>query len=249
MYPGVYINLYEVKVNDEDLFLVKEERAKYPSLKELRDKIRECGVYPVKDKIYGYGKDLSELRKVGFIDIKAKVFDLPQLTCKMILDGFSNNLEHSGYKVECFKFRMQAFDIKNPISLSLKEITLYPGCEFGTIFLMNPVNERLIFGIILDLKFKLELNGTPASYRDVRRFISEKYDEVKAYQMIKEIRFNTGDITPYGKRSSESSRFRMEKIKEIIDRVKERFELPNGIMATLIKEQIRIVEEGTTYGF
>ena len=243
MLVGNYVNLFEVKINEEDLILVKEERKKYPSLKELRGKIKKCRVYPFEDKVYGYGKDLSELRDLGFKDVKTIIFNLPQLTCRMILEGFSDNLEYLCYEVEPSKFRNQAFNKENPINLSIKGINLYQGCEFRTTFLMNPLLEKLFFGVILDLKFKLEIGGNSASYQDIWQFVLEKYDSARGSQFVREIKVKTGDLTPHGRRSSEASKFRYEKIIKIINNLKGSFELPNGSMATLIKEPVRVIME------
>jgi hypothetical protein len=246
MDPGVYVNIYEVKLDNENLTLVKAVRKNFPKLKNLREKIKKSKVYPLKDQVYGYGDDLSELRELGFRDFKIKTYDVPQLTCSMILDGFADQLERSGFEIESIKFRRRAFDTQKPIQLSLKEIILLQGCEFRTIFLMNPMEETLVFGIILDLKYKFEMNGSPASYYDIRKSVSEKYSSEKATEIIREIRIKTGDLTPYGRRSSESSSFRMEKIRKIVDRVDSDFILQTGVKATLMKEPIRVVEEGGT---
>jgi len=242
MPAGNFANLFVVELEREILSLVEDERSKYNSLKELR---RQCSsfIYADADKIYGYGKDLSDLKKIGFRDIRINASDIPRTTCRIILDGFCARLNSLFYKVERFTPAAQAFDIKNPIALSLPEIMLLKGCEFRTVFLKHPLEKTLMFGLIVDLKFRLECNGQPSSYFYIRNFVSRKYGDQVAREVIREIRVKTGDLTPTGRRNSEASRIRYETILDIMHKVGGKLELPTGDFASLTLEPVNIVIE------
>lgn len=235
----MYVNIFLVNLRGP-LKLFENLRKKYSSLKELREKY-SCNFYADGDKVYAYGNGASELLKIGFKEVSKTPSEIPRTTCKMILEGFCKNLQAIDYKIEFRRFKMQAFDIKNPIPLSLREIKLFKGCEFRSVYLKNILTNTLVFGIILDLKFKLECNGTPCSYADIRRFISQTYNTMKAREIVREIRVKTGDLTPTGRINAQASKFRYESILEIMKQVKDEIELPDGSIATLSKEPTPII--------
>ena len=185
------------------------------------------------DKVYAYGKEASELVKIGFRATSKDPAEIPRTTCRMILEGFCNRLRLIGYSVEPRRFIMQAFDFKNPISLSVKELRLLKGCEFRTIYLKDVLTNSLVFGLILDLRFKFEYEGESCSYADIRRLISFKYNALRARGVIREIRVKTGDITPSGRMNAQASKFRNENIMGIMKQIGDKIELPDGNEATV----------------
>lgn len=242
MAAGICTNLFLVEFGNEKLNMVEEDRKRYPSLKELRDRI-STHVYADGDKVYGCGIDLSELRRIGFKDVVKDVSEIPKTVCRIILDGFSEELASSGFKLEWRRFITQAFDIDNPIALSIPEIRLLKGCEYRTVYLRHPLEGKLVFGLIIDLKFRLEYEGQPSSYYNIRRFISQKYDEWKAREVIREIRVKTGDLTPTGRINTQASRFRYESVLNIVSRVGKELKLPTGDIAILSQKPTNIVIE------
>ena len=232
MAVGICTNLFTVDLETKTLNLVEENRSRFPSLRELRDRI-SAHVYADGDKIYGYGEDLSELRRIGFKDVVKEISEVPKLTSRLILEGFSKRLSSLRYQVEWRRFITQAFDDNRPIMLSIPEIRLLKGCVYRPVYLRDPLEGKLVFGIIIDLRFRLECEGQPSSYYDIRRFISQKYDEWKAREVIREIRVKTGDLTPIGRRNSQASKFRYESILRIVMEVGEEFKLPTGDVAML----------------
>ena len=241
MDTGIFANVFLVTFENESLNLVEQERSIYPSLKGLKSKFPN--VYSDGDKVYGYGTDLSELKKIGFRETRRKISEIPKTTCRLILEGFCNKLRLHGYDVEWRGFITQAFDTKNPIATSIQEVKLLKGCEFRTVYLRDPLEDKLVFGLILDMKFKLICEGNPASYFEVRRFVSQKYSEMDSKDVIREIRVKTGDLTPSGSRNSEASKFRYEGIMEIVKRVGKELVLPDGSRAMLAREPVRVVIE------
>ncbi|MEM3760768.1 MAG: hypothetical protein QXZ02_06645 [Candidatus Bathyarchaeia archaeon] len=240
MSAGIFTNLFIVSLENEVLSLVENERSKYQSLKRLRGQVSSF-VYADGDKIYGYGKDLSDLRKIGFKDVQINASSIPRTTCRIISDAFCERLNSLFYKIERYRPITQAFDIKNPIVLSVSEIVLLRGCEFRTVFLRHPIENRLVFGLIIDQRFRLECDGQPSSYYLVRSFVAKKYGDEMARDIIREIRVKTGDLTPLGRRNAEASRIRYENIRDIVHKVGEKIELPSGGFAKLAQEPVNIV--------
>jgi ribosomal protein S24E len=161
----------------------------------------------------------------------------------MILEGFCNKLSLIGFSIERRKFITQAFDVKNPISLSLKELRLLKGCELRTVYLKDMLTNRLVFGIILDLKFKIEYERKVYSYKQIKNIISSKYGEPISREIIREIRVKTGDLTPSGKMNAQASKFRYENILTIMERVGDKIELPDGNEAIISLQPTSIVIE------
>jgi hypothetical protein len=103
------------------------------------------------------------------------------------------------------------------------------------------LTNNLVFGLIVDLKFKLGCEGKARSYSDIWKNISQKYGTKIARDVIREIKVKTGDLTPAGKVNAQSSKFRYENIMSIVKEVGERIELPNGNKAILSLQPTPIV--------
>ncbi len=237
----ININIFPVTVNGP-LNLFQDERKKYTSLKELRRRF-SCSFYADGDRVFAYGKEASELTKIGFKPISKDPAENPKTTCRLILEGFCDKLRLIGYSVEPQRFIMQAFDVKNPIPLSVKELRLVKGCEFRTVYLKNILTNSLIFGIILDLKFKIEYDGMSCSYRNIRDIVSLSYGYVKAKDVIKEIRIKTGDLTPTGKMNAQASKFRYESILKVMEHAGGEINLPDGSKAIVSTQPTPIIIE------
>jgi hypothetical protein len=237
----INVNIFPVTINNS-LKLFEDERKKYPSLKELRANF-SCNFYADGDKIYAYGKGAQEVTKIGFKAVTKNPVEVPKTACRMILEGFCNKLQSIGYSIERRKFITQAFDVKNLIPLSLEELRLLKGCELRTVYLRDMLTNRLVFGIIVDLKFKNEYKGKACSYKDIRDIALSKYDEFMARDTIRKIRIITGDLTPSGKMNAQASKFRYEGILDIIKQVGNRIELPDGSEAMISLQPTPIVIE------
>ena len=237
----IVINIFPVTISNP-LKLFEDERKKYQSLKELRENY-SCSFYADGEKVYAYGKAASELTKIGFRALTKSPAEIPKTTCRIILEGFCNKLSLIGYKVEFRKFMTQAFDVKNPILLSLEGLRLLKGCVIRTIYLKDILTNSLVFGIILDLKFKIEYKGGSCSYRDIRNIISLSYGESKAREVIREIRVKTEDLTPSGKINTRASKFRYENILNIMKQIGSKIELPDGNEAIISLQPIPIIIE------
>jgi len=239
----INVNIFPVTITNL-LKLFEDERKKYQSLRELRERF-PCNFYADGDKVYAYGKDALEVTRIGFRAVTKSPDEVPKTTCRMILEGFCNKLYSIGFRIERRKFITQAFDVKNPILLSIKElqVRLLKGCELRTVYLKDMLTNRLVFGIILDLKFKIEYQGEACSYKQIRNIISLKYGEPSAREIIREIRVKTGDLTPSGKMNAQASKFRYENILSIMEKVGDKIELPDGNEAIVSLQPIPIVIE------
>lgn len=161
----------------------------------------------------------------------------------MILEGFRDSLNSIGYNVESRRFKMQAFDVKNPMALSIGEVQLFRGCEFRTVYLKDILTNTLIFGIILDLRFKLEYNSRSCSYAELRRIITQSEGVERSRNLIREIRVKTGDLTPSGKVNAQASKFRYENILQIMRQIGEKIVLPDGNEAKISSQPTPIIIE------
>jgi hypothetical protein len=237
----INVNIFPVIISNS-LKLFEDERKKYPSLKGLREHFL-CSFYADREKVYAYGKNASEVTKIGFKAVTKNPAEVPKTACRMILEGFCNKLCSIGYSIERKKFIAQAFDVKNPIPSSLEELYLLKGCELRTVYLKDMLTNRLVFGIILDLKFKIEYKGKACSYKHIRSIISLRHSEPIAKEIVREIRVKTGDLTPSGKMNALASKFRLENILSIIEQVGNKIELPDGNEAIVSLQPTPIVIE------
>jgi len=242
MNVGIYCNLFPVEIEDKSLNLAVIDRREYPTLRQLREELESCRVYALEDKVYGFGEDLSELLKRGFEEIQLSIYEKPKLTCRLIKEGFIDALTQKGYVVEWDRIKPRAYDIKNPISVSIPGVNVFEGCEFRVIYLKDLLTRSLCYGISLDLRYRLELNGEPASYGKIWSYVARNYNIELAKDVIREIRVHTGDLTPSGKRNAEAAKFRFEKILKIVDRVN-KFRLPTGHKVELAKTPVRVILE------
>jgi len=238
---SININIFSVKIGGA-LNIYETERKKFPSLKELRKNFT-CYFFADEEKVYAYGNGASEVTKLGFRPVSKNPTDIPKTTCRMILEGFCNKLSSIGYIIQSSKYEKEAFDQKNPIPLSLNEVQLLKGCRLRTVYLKDILTSELVFGIILDLRFRIEYEGKHCSYRDLREIISAKYDYSKAKDIIREIRVKTGDLTPTGKKNTQASKFRYENILSIVEKVGENIKLPDGTEATISLQPTPIIIE------
>lgn len=236
---GNYINLFPVTFDNTYFKVVEVERSKYPSLKELRSKLKNCSVYAVENRVYGFGSDFNELTTLGFTEVIISIQDVPKLTTAIIKDGISKRAIELGYELE-HGFANRIFDRSNPLSMLIKEVQLFKGFEFRPLYLFDRVSQKIFFSVIVDLRHRLELEGRPSSYAKINQYITSKCGENLARQVILDIRFKTGDLTPFGRRNPEASRFRLEKILEFV-RSFDTVTLYDGSKMHLSKEPIRVI--------
>ena len=236
---GNYVNIFPVAFESTHFKVVQIERREYPSLKELRSKLKNSSVYAVEDKVYGFGSNFDELTRLGFIEVEVSTQDIPKLTTLIIKDGISRCAIELGYELE-YGFANRVFDRSNPLPMLIKEVQLFRGFEFRPLYLFDRVGGKVFFSVIIDLRHRLELEEKPSSYDKIKQYVIGKYDEALANQAMLDIKFKTGDLTPFGQRNPEASRFRLEKILEFVKNFST-VTLYDGTKMYLSQEPIRII--------
>lgn len=237
---GNYVNLFPVTFERTHFKVVQIERREYPSLKELRSKLKNSSVYAVENKVYGFGSDFNELTAIGFTEVVVGIQDIPKLTTAIIKDGISKHATiELGYELE-YGFANRIFDRSNTLPMLVKEVQLFKGFEFRPLYLFDRVQRKILFFVIIDLRHRLELEGKPSSYAEINQYVTSKYGEALAHQVILDIRFKTGDLTPFGQRNPEASRFGLEKILEFVKNFSS-VTLYDGSKMYLSEKPIRII--------
>lgn len=237
---GNYLNIFGVNFNKTEFELHDVARSQYPIMKELRSKTNAI-LYPYRDRVYALSDDSSEITKLGFVPAKVTISDHPGIICFLITTAFGEKAKKLGFELG-YGFSNSAFDKQNKVQLSLNEVSLFNGFEYRAIFLKEKAANQLFFGLIVDQKFRLELQNSPTSYHKIQAYVSNNYDWQKAKDIVKEIRIKTGDYTPSGARNTESSRVRCDNIIAFMKKI-DILDMFDGSKATISSEPTRIVLE------
>ncbi len=249
---GSYANMFDVLAPNQEVQIMVIERNKYPTLRNLREEIRKSGkeiyVYsPVmSDKIYGYGKDMSWLYDKGFSLETINLYNQPKLTGRMIIEGVINRAKELGYAPQKFrqnkdiyqildenKGRLQLYNYDKFKVTSNNQIKVLMGYDLRVIFLKDPVEDKLNFGLIVDIVYSLkDVNDTPLKYHD----IISRFDR----STLREVRQIQRDLIPTGINSEVSRQRLIEDIIPFVEQLKE-IELPCGLKAEVSSTPSRII--------
>jgi len=236
---GNYVNLFPVVFEHTSFKVVQIERGKVPSLKELRVRLKDCSVYALENKVFGFGANLTELTALGFTELEVNTQEVPRLATAIIKDGISRHATKLGYELE-YGFANRVFDRSHPLPVLVKEAQLFEGFEFRPLYLFDRLGQKIFFSVIIDLRHKLELEGKSASYAQINQYVTSEYGEDLAHQVIMDIRCKTGDLNPFGRRNPEASRFRLGKILEFATKFSS-VVLYDGSKMELMQEPIRVI--------
>jgi len=244
MVIGNCTNLFLVEIEDKPLELCVADRNKFQDLRALRESLKKCRVYAYIDKVYGYGEDVTELLDKGFTRTNENIQENPHLVSRLLFEGFGDKLQDDlNFNVEWKRIKARAFDFNNIIKTSCDEVSLVKGYEFRTVFLFDSESEQIVFGLIIDLKHRFQLNNNPISLFGIRRFVLQNYNEETAKKVIRELRTKTGDITPSGSRNEEAARFRYDEIIGFVNKINT-FNLPTGHSVVLSQNPVHVNMEG-----
>lgn len=235
---GEYVNLFPVTFDRTHFRVAKTERGRYLSLEDFRKELKICSVYAIEDRLYGFGSSLEELTLLGFTESEVAIEEVPKLTTAIMKEGLFQHIARLGYEAK-HGFSDRAYDHSNPLPVSVKEVKLFRGFEFRPIYLFDELRKRIFFSLLVDLKYKLEIESNPVSFGQVNQYVTDKYGEGLAHQTIMDIRSMTGDLTPFGQRNPEASRFRLGKILQFVSEFKEAT-LFDGSGMHVSQEPIRI---------
>ena len=242
---GVYSNIFPVEIINPTIIIMVTQRKNYPSLKELREKLPMVKLYAVDDKIYGYGSEQKILSDYKFIPKELNLYEVPKLACRMIKDVFADYLKGLGYQIDIQKYRERAIDVQHPLSVSIPQIKIYKAFEYRAIYFKNPLNGKLVFGIIPDLKYNYTWDGIPSSPQDIKNYCF-KYSREKADTIIKEIMVRVGILIPGIKnnyfRNPEVLKQRFNEISEFMKQIDDNLRLfDTETKIRIHKQPIRII--------
>lgn len=239
--PGFYANLFEVIIPEREIEIMITRRSNYPSLKELRDEIETIGkkifVYAPErsDKIYGYGKDMEWLSSKGFSHGTVNLHNEPRLTGNMIFQGVIKKAEELNY-VPFFgkeKGRCRLFDWMEFKAPSNKQIKIFRGYDIRVIFLNDPMENKLTFGLIVDVAYSLkDLNEQPLDYRT----IISRYGS----NILREVRQIQRDLLPTGINREVSRQRLIEDIIPFVEKL-QKIELPCGLEVKITLDPSRVI--------
>jgi len=235
---GLYVNLFEVEFEDRDVDLMSADRSEFASLRALREELDRlkysAGVYAVSDAVYGYGSDKDKLVQFGFARKSVRLREIPQLTSRLILEGFAENLHSAGYTCHWSFGRVFAYQFLTPLLITQSGVKLIRGVELHSLYLIDPSTERLIFAMIVDGVFTYQ-------HQSGKRLNSHEVVIEFGNETLKQLRIKQGDLAPFGGINLEVSRQRLLEFILPFVRARSQFILLDSIQARLIEQPIRVV--------
>jgi hypothetical protein len=238
---GIYLNLFEAGPKLGMRKFVAAPRSTYPSLDVLRKKINDIMFYSHEDKVIAIGQKIDNLEELGFVGEDVDLSENPKLVAALLREGFLLTAQQKGYEV-IRGFSNLILDRQRPIETLLKELLIFQGFEARSIFISNPYTSNLAYGFIVDLRFKFEIDGSPASYPAIIQYAWEKQPSI-ATQVVRDVRVRTGDLLADGGFNTESSRWRMGKIQQFMAEFNS-ITLPDGTTSSVSTEPMRVVIGG-----
>jgi hypothetical protein len=238
---GLYVNLFEVEFEDRDADLMRAKRSQFPSLRDFRKQLADRNlavrVYAVDEWVYGYGADRDQLTESGFECKTIRIREIPQLTSRLILEGYVESLKQAEYTYYWSFGRVFAYQFKTPILTTSTGVKLFRGFELQSLYLLDPETENLVYGVVINAVFKYrDQNDKPLNTHEVAtRFGSDT---------LRQLRIKQGDLAPFGGINLEVSRQRLMELTLPFVKARHGFELPCGIPAKLTQQPVRIVLAG-----
>lgn len=238
---GLYVNLFEVEFEDCDADLMRASRSRFPALRDFRKQLADRNlavrVYAVDEWVYGYGPDRDQLAESGFEPKTIRIREIPQLTSRLILEGYADSLKQAGYTCHWSFGRAFAYQFKTPLLTTTAGVKLFRGFELQSLYLLDPETENLVYGMVINAVFKYrDQNDKPLNTREVvTRFGSDT---------LRQLRIKQGDLAPIGGINLEVSRQRLMELTLPFVNARHSFELPCGIPAELTQQPVRVVLAG-----
>jgi hypothetical protein len=235
---GVYLNLFPADVPQDLVKVMVTDRSQYQNLQLLRDELKtnKVQVYADNDKIYGYGDDSITLKEKGFNVIEICLYNTPYLTGRMILEGFLERVRQDNYEVIERKGRCEVFNW-NEINFTRDgNVKVFRGFDLRSIFLLNHNNNKLIFGLVVDVTYALrDKTDQHLNFHVIRHKFGNK--------TLLEVRQIQGDLIPTGINTEVARQRLLEHILPFVKRFS-RFSLPCNLDVNLHHEPIRVVLGG-----
>ncbi len=249
---GYYANLFEVLVPAQEIQVMVCKRANYPSLRELREGIKksrkEIFVYAPEgsDIIYGYGNGMEWLFDKDFNLETINFYDKPKLTSRMIIEGVIKKARQIGLSprktkqdkdicqiLDENKGRWKFYNPEKAKITSDNQVRVFIGYDLRVIFLRDPLEDRLNFGLIVDITYFLrDMNDNPLNYRA----ITSRFDR----NTLREVRQIQKDFIPTGINREVSRQRLIEDIIPFVEQLGE-IELPCGLKVKVVSNPCRII--------
>jgi hypothetical protein len=238
---GILINLFPVTFDDCEATLMRADRCRFPTIRDLRQTLQATGldahIFAVAGHIYGYGGEQAALTSYGFEPATVRVREMPQLASHLILDGYVASLVDAGYSCRWRFGRATVYQFGTPLLRTSSGVALIRGFEVQSMYLHDPEEEQLVYGLIVDAAFTYrDADDRPISPRD----IAARYGA----GVLRQLRTRQGDLTPNGGINLEVSRQRLVQYIVPFIAARHAFMLPCGIAATVDRDPVRVVLSG-----
>ncbi|RLG69604.1 MAG: hypothetical protein DRO11_07515 [Methanobacteriota archaeon] len=155
MDPGIYLNVFPVKVPDEAVQVMTASRASFQDLRSLRQRLAEAGknawVYADGDTVYGYGLDAACLESRGFRKALLRLTEVPRLATRMVIEGLVSVLRREGYEILPRKGRQQAYHPEKFTWVVRGRVRVHRGYDLRALFWKDIHTDQLAFGLIADI--------------------------------------------------------------------------------------------------
>jgi len=153
--PGIYINIFQVRVPDDKCQVLIIRRNELSNLHDLRQQLenknKQVWVYADEDTVYGYGRDASILTEYRFQESTIRLVEKPKLTTHVIIEGLVKKLKEDGYEAIPSKGRWQMYHPDQCDSVADGKVRVYRGYDLRSLFWRDPTTNHLTFGLIVDI--------------------------------------------------------------------------------------------------
>ncbi len=237
--PGIYLNLFPINIPEDPVNLMVIERNQYPDLRILRSELtNNIKVYADGDKVFGYGANTIILKNKGFNKIEISLYEVPRLTARMILEGFMEKIKRDNYEIIEKKGRFKIFNWNEYKITNDKMVKVFKGFDIRIIFILNSQENKLIFGLIVDVVYAFKDSSNKSLNPDLisKNFGSRTFSEVRQIQ---------GELIPTGINTEIARQRLLEHILPFIESHLE-FDLPCGLKVTLSAEPMRVILGGNS---
>jgi len=242
--PGIYVNIFPVKIPEEDIPIMVADRALFRSLQELRQELGERGVNarvytpPEDNYVYGCGSDAKVLESYEFREITLRLVNVPKLTTRLIIEGLLDTLQNGGFELYPKKGRSLVYHPELFLEIEDGRIRIHRGYDLRSFFWKDAATQQLTFGVIVDIFWLLrDKEGNPLNMRQIK----DRY----GYPAVVAIAQAQGEYLPGTVRiNTEIARQRFqEHILPFVTEHKE-FNLPCGVKVELVPEPVRVILGG-----
>jgi hypothetical protein len=234
--PGLYTNVFEVRVPDELVTVMVASTAEFPDLRPIREEIRKmslaCWVYQVGDRVYGYGDKCEILMERSFQQQTIRLREEPRLCARLIQEGLVHHLRGQGYREWSGKGRVTLYEPEPYRIIASSQLRVYRGYDLRTIWWKQ--YKDILFGLVVDVCWEIQDSaGNRLNPSEIAR-----YGAMREIGQIQEELLSTGQI------NTEVARLRLQN--HILPFVNKHgcFPLPCGGTAKLSEVPVRVVLGG-----